>query len=458
MSSTEDGLEKELVTSTSMAAHKLSSEWISRLESSGDQDVLMSMYEFAKRQIYLRDGYVPSGDSSRRASLDPAKDDVIREIAKGLRANKSEFVSSFIKEWIDVSDDVNGIFLESGLSSQSNSSPSVTSLRFEEELDGLLSWDNDFLRMSNLELIQRSLRIFKCWGFHDVHQDGSPSLVDRDRFSVFVKMVSKNYRSENPYHNFHHAHSVLAVTGNLLRSCMRDQYCELEEFSILAAALCHDIGHRALNSDYYIKTRHSLAIQYNDTSVLENMHCSLTFDLLRSTPAADFTKAWADEQWTQFRKIVIQCILATDMKVHFDLTASLQKLSTGSDMALADNKKTVYQALVHAADLANPVMATKDSYQWAFRVVEEMHEQGKLEERDGFTVAPFMKHPPTDTVEFAKLQVSFIEYIVAPLWRSIATTWPPLQHRVDQMEKNLAFWQSLQDGKKPEANHVTTSG
>jgi hypothetical protein len=60
----------------------------------------------------------------------------------------------------------------------------------------------------------------------------------------------------------------------------------------------------------------------------------------------------------------------------------------------------------------------------AFRVVEEMYEQGRLEEQDGFIVAPFMKHPPTETVEFAKLQTSFVEFIVAPLFEAIVAVVP----------------------------------
>ena len=428
-------------------------EWIRSANVSGDKDPILHLYEFAKRKVYLRDGFLPSGGSSRRASLDPGKDEVIREIAKGLRDSKSDFVSSFIREWIDLSDDPAGIIHDPNQPHNLFSSPSITSSRFGEELDRLTAWETEYLSFSNSELILRSLQIFSCWGFHDIHQDGSLALVNRERFSLFVRMVAKNYRSENPYHNFHHAHSVLAVTGNLLRSCVRDRFNELEEFSILAAALCHDVGHRGLNSDYYIKTRHSLAIQYNDISVLENMHCSLTFDLLRSNESLNFTHTWTEDQWTQFRRIFIQCVLATDMKVHFDLTANLQKLSSLSDLALVENKRTIYQAIVHAADLANPVMSTKSCYKWAYRVVEEMYEQGKLEERDGFTVAPFMKYPPTDTTEFAKLQVSFVEFIVAPLWRSMATLWPVLQDRVAQMDKNVTFWQSLRDGQKPECNN-----
>lgn len=100
-------------------------------------------------------------------------------------------------------------------------------------------------------------------------------------------------------------------------------FLPVEELAILMAALCHDVGHRGLNSDYYIKTRHPLAIQYNDISVLENMHCSLAFDLLRSSASTDFTCNFSDDQWTLFRRTFISSVLATDMKSHFELTSKV---------------------------------------------------------------------------------------------------------------------------------------
>lgn len=407
-------------------------EWLS--EGQGLEDPLMNLYEYLKRKLMERDGFLPSSDPSRRGSLDPVKDGVIREIAEGLRKEKNEFVASFIKEWIDSSDDPNGIIFETP--TQASVCPQVRG--DFPSLEKLLAWENDHLSYSQTDLVEKSIQIYSKWGFFD----RSCLDIPRDKFSCFIRTIAKNYRSENPYHNFHHAHSVLAIAGNLIRSCCTGIWTDLEEFSILTAAMCHDVGHRALNSEYYIKTRHQLAIQYNDISVLENMHCSLTFDLLRSS---DFTTAWSDEQWTTFRKIFIQCVLATDMKSHFELTSKLNNELLKQGSLNPEQKKVIYQSILHAADLSNPVMPTKACYQWAFRVVEEMYEQGRLEERDGFCVAPFMRHAPTEEIELAKLQVSFVGFIVAPLWRSLAILWPVLEPRVIQLERNLKFWESLRD-------------
>ena len=424
---------------------RLMSDWAETAAAhAADDDAMVSLYEFARHQLILRDGVAPSMNGSRRGSLDPAKDGVMREVAEGLRREKSDYVASFIREWIDSSDDPNGIIFETPTASSVCHSTTSTSGKDETALASLLSWDNDYLSYTHSELVSRSVQIFHHWGFFD---SASLVTVPRDKLSAFVRLVGKNYRASNPYHNFHHAHSVLAIAGNLLRTASPNGllFTHLEELAVLTAALCHDVGHQALSSDFYIKTRHELAVQYNDISVLENMHCSMSFNLLRNAKT-DFTTQWTEDQWGLFRRTFIQSVLATDMKSHFELTAKMTELKSVPPETLSpEQKKTIYLSIVHAADLANPVMSTKACYDWAFRVVEEMHEQGRLEEKAGYPVAPFMRHPPTETVEFAKLQISFVGFIVAPLWRSMAAIWPVLDDRVVQMDKNLRFWEGLRD-------------
>ena len=54
----------------------------------------------------------------------------------------------------------------------------------------------------------------------------------------------------------------------------------LELLAVTLAGLGHDVGHPALTNRYLVNNRDALAIQYNDNSVLENMHCSLTFNIM----------------------------------------------------------------------------------------------------------------------------------------------------------------------------------
>jgi hypothetical protein len=50
---------------------------------------------------------------------------------------------------------------------------------------------------------------------------------------------------------------------------------------MLIAAACHDHEHFGVNNVYLIETRHELAINHNDISVLENHHVASSFALLQ---------------------------------------------------------------------------------------------------------------------------------------------------------------------------------
>ena len=58
-------------------------------------------------------------------------------------------------------------------------------------------------------------------------------------------------------------------------------FSPLEIFSILIAALCHDLDHGGLNNAFHVKAQTPLALLYKDMSVLETHHCSRAITLLR---------------------------------------------------------------------------------------------------------------------------------------------------------------------------------
>lgn len=54
----------------------------------------------------------------------------------------------------------------------------------------------------------------------------------------------------------------------------------LDTLASIIAALAHDVCHPAVTNRFLIQNRDDLAIQYNDKSVLENMHAFTTFDIM----------------------------------------------------------------------------------------------------------------------------------------------------------------------------------
>jgi hypothetical protein len=84
------------------------------------------------------------------------------------------------------------------------------------------------------------------------------------------------------------------------------------------ACFGHDVAHPALTNRYLISNRDKLAIKYNDYSVLENMHASLTLKLL-SRPECDFLSNLSADENFVIRSIIISMILTTDMAKHFEI-------------------------------------------------------------------------------------------------------------------------------------------
>ncbi len=87
--------------------------------------------------------------------------------------------------------------------------------------------------------------------------------------------------------------------------------------AFLIASLTHDIDHPGNNNDFEIKTESEKALIYNGKSVLENHHCFQTFKLLRKESCNIFSEM-NKEDFGVFRKIVIELILMTDPKNHFE--------------------------------------------------------------------------------------------------------------------------------------------
>jgi len=308
-------------------------------------------------------------------------------------------------------------------------------------VDSVLSWDYDVFAASDEDLMRNAYRMLTSEGY-----DMCSKLDLNDDFlRNYIATVSSNYRSENSYHNFKHAFSVMSAVGILLREGGQ-AFCDpVQTLAALISGLTHDIGHPGQNNDYFVKTGHQLAIRYNDQAVLENMHAALTFEIMLM-PNHDVVSSLSGDEYVNFRKTAIDCILNTDMKAHFDLVSQLQaniKEGVKCDPENATHRKLYQNCLVHAGDLSNPVLPTNLCKQWAYKVVVEFHSQAQLEHKAGIPSMPFMEHHPDNTLEFSKLQIGFCSFVVKPFWDNLTTFFEESPCRVAQLDENLRYWQKI---------------
>ena len=154
--------------------------------------------------------------------------------------------------------------------------------------------------------------------------------------------------------------------------------------------------------------------------------------------------------------MVIDMVLATDMSKHMSLLADLKtmvetKKVAGSGVLLLDNysdRIQVLQNLIHCCDLSNPTKPLPLYTEWVDRLMEESFKQGDKEREQGLEINPLGDR---NTLNVAKcqvylqivlfllshLQVSFIKFIVHPLWETIAElVFPDAQSILAILEEN----------------------
>ena len=93
------------------------------------------------------------------------------------------------------------------------------------------------------------------------------------------------------------------------------------------------------------------------------------------------------------------------------------------------------------ADISNCSRPLNLYLRWAERIAEEFYAQGDIEQRIDIQVSPFMERRKHAT-DFAKGQMSFMNYIVIPMFEDIATLLPLLQPLVTRTEANRAYWEN----------------
>ncbi|XP_071035027.1 cGMP-inhibited 3',5'-cyclic phosphodiesterase 3A isoform X1 [Parasteatoda tepidariorum] len=198
---------------------------------------------------------------------------------------------------------------------------------------------------------------------------------------------------------------------------MGANYPALELMALYAAAAMHDYDHPGRTNAFLVATYAPQAVLYNDRSVLENHHAASAWNLFLSRPEYNFLYHLDTAEFKRFRFLVIECILATDLKRHFDLVAEFNAKANdveapGIDWLSEADRLLAMEMCIKLADINGPCKRHDIHVQWTHRIAEEFYEQGDEEAELGLQVSPYMdrKNP-----QLAKLQESFITHLVAPL-------------------------------------------
>ncbi|XP_044126417.1 cGMP-inhibited 3',5'-cyclic phosphodiesterase B [Bufo gargarizans] len=291
--------------------------------------------------------------------------------------------------------------------------------------------------------------------FHDTRLFEIFKIPER-KFRNFFQALESGYR-DIPYHNRTHATDVLhavwflttrpipgfqelssdeaesdcGVSHTYLSSrscqitddsygCLAANIPALELMALYVAAAMHDYDHPGRTNAFLVATNAPQAVLYNDRSVLENHHAAAAWNLFLSQADYNFLTYLDHVQFKRFRFLVIEAILATDLKKHFDFLAEFNAKvndvnSNGIDWSNENDRLLVCQVCIKLADINGPAKTRELHLKWTEGIVNEFYEQGDEEATLGLPISPFMDR---SSPQLAKLQESFITHIVGPLCNS----------------------------------------
>ncbi|RIA86790.1 hypothetical protein C1645_828756 [Glomus cerebriforme] len=338
----------------------------------------------------------------------------------------------------------------------------------------LAEWEFDSHKLSEGDLMRCVVIIFE----HAMELDELRELnVSTDILHRFLFAIRQAYHDSNPYHNFTHAVDVLQAIFfflckmNLLptlfsagynkrrgKSCNNQQRCrpndllrDSDVFALLLASIGHDVGHPGVNNDFLIQSQTPLAQLYNDKSVLESFHAMTLFNLMQKYGFKIYdNKPPCDSNYSEFRKIVVNAILATDMQLHNNYVKDIKEQIlrfesldfNPSPQKLLEEKNIIVGALIKCADISNTARPYHIAKSWSNVLLQEFTCQGDLEKKLGLPVAP---NNDRNRVSQPDSQIGFIDFCAMPLFKSVSELIPEIGFTIDYLEVNRRTWNDKKD-------------
>ena len=293
---------------------------------------------------------------------------------------------------------------------------------------------------SRVEWAPHNIFVFVCVNVIFRYTFPATFEINARKLIKFLLTIQSLYRESNPYHNSIHAADVLQTTHiYLTTNDVHSNFSDLEIFSLLFSALVHDVGHVGVNNQFLSKIEHPLATLYNHKSPLENLHTSLAFYVLH-LPECNFlerSSVWGSDQMEDFRNLTTDIISGTDMKFHRAIIHSVNEIL--EDGVIEDEEiGMLMKAIVHAADLSNPMKPLHLYLNWMRRINEEFWLQGDEEKKRNLPVSVMCDRT---TTKLPESQAGFISFIVKPFVSAFSILLPEVW--MERLDENLAYMNVL---------------
>jgi hypothetical protein len=358
----------------------------------------------------------------------------------------------------------------------------------EQESNSILNYSNSFLATQNITKEQHDLSqvMLKEFNIHDFELQVGKSrvlpligkalfksfnlteLINSNKLDIFLQNLSNGYLPNVHYHNAIHGADVTQTVAMFLTNSDLEELCLFNNIDVLAlitSSLAHDIAHPGTNNTFQINSLSEIAIQHNDSSVLENFHAFTFFKFSRKQEFNIF-EDFSTMDYKVFRKRIINLILATDLVNHAKILSVFknkvltylsekerksdphsqptQFISNSSD-SLFDEQQKVLDFIIHSADLSHNTKSFKISYKWTELLMEEFWQQGDIEKSLNLPISFLCDRT---TADVPSSQIGFIRGIILPTFEVLVDLCPPLSYLKENIDINLECWSKIMEEKK----------
>jgi hypothetical protein len=270
--------------------------------------------------------------------------------------------------------------------------------------------------------------------------------IDTEVLLNWCSAIESGYHP-NPYHNSTHAADVTQILHYILFPGGMHNMINISPEDALASIISgaiHDYDHPGFNNNFHVRTNAYLSTLYNDRSVLENHHCASVFELMKN-PKFNLLASLSNEQRKDVRDTIVDVVLSTDMGNHAKIFQTFRKrLQDDAEWQHKEDIRLALSIAIKMADISNTARPQHLYLQWAKKIADEFYNQGDVERKLHFTVSPFMDRL-NHKMDFPKGQMSFMNYIVIPLFEAGAEFVPQLEWTVQKIQDNKEYWQRREE-------------
>jgi len=323
--------------------------------------------------------------------------------------------------------------------------------------------------------------------------------LDMRKLHNFLAEVQCDYGA-NLYHCRKHGADVLLGMHLFLNEhFIAPLLSPVQKVAALFAAMMHDYRHPGTNNAHEIKAISSRTLRYSSESVLERHHLDSTFSCLHK-PENNFLCLISRAQYDEFRSLVIEMVLATDLKQHFSFIARLNGMVpsafTTSLSMLAhpqgegnangpqreqpaynrqarrrsscgllksrrvegdDDSSTpppsageppasiplMLVTAIKTVDLGHTFKPWEQHEAWVDRITNEFYALGDRERDEQLSISPLCDRNRDTDVNAS--QVGFFSFVIVPFYKAVEHVLPSANHIVAKSRDNLAIWKDRKE-------------